>query len=163
MPLVWLAGIAAFGLFGAIAWYLAPLEPGILALQFAFTPRAFGEVVHFWTGAQLDRFRAHLPADCALLVSYGAFGYLLATRTQVFSALRRRHRLWAAWALPLAAAFDAAENALHWWLTEVPRLGVELPYLLAASCASAKWLVLVAFALALAFAVARDSAPRSGR
>jgi hypothetical protein len=150
--LVWLTGIAALGLFCGIAWYLAPLEPSILALQFAFTPRAFGEVVHFWTGAQLDRFRTHLPADFALLLSYGLFGYLLSTKTQVFIALRRRHRLWAAWALPLAAVFDAAENALHLWLTEVPRFGVHLPYLLAATCASAKWLLLIAFVLAVVFA-----------
>jgi len=68
---VWFAGVVALGLFCAIAWYLAPLQPNILALQFAFTPRAFGEVVHQWTGEPLHRFRMHLLADSALLVSHG--------------------------------------------------------------------------------------------
>ena len=154
MRLVWLTGVAALALFCAIAWYLAPLQPKILALQFAFTPRAFGEVVHQWTGEPLHRFRMHLPADYALLVSYGLFGYLLTMRTQVFGALQPQHRRWLAWALPLAAAFDAVENALHLWLTEVPRFGVTWPYSLAAMAASVKWFLLFAFTLAVVFSLA---------
>jgi hypothetical protein len=152
---VWLTGLAALGLIAGLGWYLAPLEPNILVLQFAFTPRAFGEVIHAWPAEHLARFRAHLAVDYALLLCYGAFGLLLATRTQVLAplpgAVRRRVR----WALPLAALFDAAENALQLWLTEVPRFGVPLPYLLAATCASVKWLLLLAFALAVAVALAR--------
>ena len=88
---VWLAGGAALALLCALGAYLAPLQPNILALQFAFTPRAFGEVVHQWTGEPLHRFRMHLVADYALLVSYGLFGYLLSTRTQVFLFTHHRH------------------------------------------------------------------------
>ena len=89
---VWLAGGAALALLCALGAYLAPLQPNILALQFAFTPRAFGEVVHQWTGEPLHRFRMHLVADYALLVSYGLFGYLLSTRTQVFQAFEGRRQ-----------------------------------------------------------------------
>jgi len=153
--LAWLTGLTALGLIAGLGWYLAPLEPNIVVLQFAFTPRAFGEVIHAWPAEHLARFRAHLAADYALLLSYGAFGFLLATRTQVLAALPPALRPWARWALPLAAVFDAAENALHIWLTEVPRFGVPWPYLFAASCASVKWLLLLAYALTVVVAVAR--------
>lgn len=155
MVLLYLTGIAALGLFIGIAWYLAPLKPSVIALQFAFTPKSFGEVVHFWSAELLLRFRTHLLVDYALLLSYGAFGYLLASRTRVFDALPASLRHWATWALPIAAGFDAAENALHWWLTELPRFGLHAVYLLAASCASLKWLVLLVYAFTLLFALAR--------
>lgn len=154
LPL-WITGIAALGLFAGIALYLAPLRPGVMALQLAFTAKPFGEIIHSWSAGQLHRFRAHLPADCALLLSYGAFGYLLASRTQVFQSLPPALRHWATWALPLAAVFDATENALHLWLTEVPRFGVHLPYLLAASCATLKWLLFLAYALTVVAALVR--------
>ena len=153
--LVWCTGITALVLFAGLAWYLAPLEPGVLVLQFAFSPRAFGSVVHAWSPEQLHRFRLHLPIDCALLLSYGGFGYLLATHTRFFAPRRRWYRIWVTWALPWAAVFDAGENVWHWWLTEVPRLGVQLPYPLAAGCASAKWLLLVAYAMTVVLALAR--------
>jgi len=153
---VWLTGLSAATLFAGIAWYLAPLEPNVLVLQFAFTPRSFGEVVHHWSAGQLQRFRSHLPADYLLLASYGLFGYLLATRTRLFHTLPEFLRRWAAWALPVAALFDATENALHWWLTEMPRFGMPLPYLAAASCASVKWLLLIGYALAALAAYARS-------
>jgi len=155
---VWLAGGAALALLCALGAYLAPLQPNILALQFAFTPRAFGEVVHQWTGEPLHRFRMHLVADYALLVSYGLFGYLLSTRTQVFQAFEGRRRRWAAWTLPLAAAFDAVENTFHLWLTEVLRFGIAWPYLAAALAASAKWVLLFGFGLAVVLALVRGRA-----
>lgn len=159
MLLVWLTGIASLLLFGGIAWYLAPLKPGILALQFAFTPRVFGEVIHFWSPEQLLRFRAHFVADYALLLSYGAFGWLLASRTALFDALPRPARIAATWALPLAALFDATENGLQLWLTEAPRFGVHWPYGLAASCACAKWVLLLAFAFTVLAAAAKTKSP----
>jgi hypothetical protein len=153
---VWLAGLAALGLAAAIGWYVAPLEPGVVVLQFAYTPRSFGNVIHFWSAEQLFRFRAHLGADYALLLSYGAFGYLLASRSRLFHALPPALGRWATWALPLAALFDATENALHWWLTEVPRFGVPLPYLVAAACAALKWLLLLAYAFTVALTLAKS-------
>lgn len=153
MHRVWMAGIVTLGLLCALGIYLAPLKPNILALQFAFTPRAFGEVVHLWTGEPLHRYRVHLLVDYALLASYGLFGYLLTTQTSVFDAFKARHRRWLAWTLPLAAVFDAVENSFHLWLTEVPRFGVPLPYLLAALAASAKWVLLFTFGLAVAVAL----------
>jgi hypothetical protein len=146
---VWASGSAAAALLAGLAWWLAPLEPGVLALQFAFTPRAFGAVVHQWSAADLARYRAHLPVDMLLLLAYAVFGHRLATRTALFAGHgvgRGRHRL-ARWLLPLAAAFDALENALHAWLTAAPRFGVPALYALSASASLAKWLLITGFAL----------------
>ena len=153
----WVArtGIASLVLaLGIVAW-LAPLEPGALALQFAATPRSFGAIVHVWSPADLARYRAHLPADMLLLACYGAFGRLLVTRTPLFETLPRRARCAAAALLPAAAIFDAAENALHAWLTAAPRFGVGPLYAVSAASSAAKWLLWLAFGVALVAAAAR--------
>lgn len=140
--MVWALGTAAAGLFLALAWYLAPLEPNVLALQLCFTPRAFGQIVHLWSPEQLARFRTHLLADFALLLIYAGFGYFLAARVAFAAGGRSRAR----WLLPAAATFDALENLLHLWLTAAPRLEVYWPYPLAGAAATAKWLLILAFA-----------------
>jgi len=150
---VWLSGISALVLFAGIAWQLAPLQPGILALQLAYSPRAFAEVIHAWSADDLLRYRAHLPYDGLLLACYGSFGWLLVSRTALFAAQPAALRTLAMWLLPLAAAFDAAENAFHWWLTEVPRFGIAWAYAVAAACAAGKWLLLLAFVLAVLYAL----------
>ena len=152
MRAVWFSAFVSMLLFVGIAWYLAPLNPSILTLQLAATPKSFGAVVHTWPAEHLARYRNHLPVDCLLLLAYGTLGYQLATRTSVFAALGRSARQAATWALPLAGLFDAVENALHWWLTEVPRFGVPDAYAVAAFAASAKWLLIFAFTVALSYA-----------
>jgi hypothetical protein len=153
--LVWFTGVAALLLFAGLAWYLAPLQPGVLALQLAFTPRAFAEVIHAWPPEHLLRYRSHLPVDFLLLASYGTFGYLLASRSGLFVQYPRSFRIAAAWALPLAAICDATENALHWWLTAMPRFGVVLPYFVSATSSTLKWALLFAFAIAVIHALTR--------
>jgi hypothetical protein len=152
--------LAAFALllFGALAWYLAPLEPSVLALQFQFTPKSYGYVIHAWSEADLRRYRGHFAADYVLLAAYGALGWLVAMRSASFRALPAALRRSARWWLPLAAAFDAIENALHLWLTAVPRFGVPWAYAVAASCSVAKWALLFAFALLALWALARAGA-----
>lgn len=153
MVKVWLSGISALVLFAGIAWHLAPLQPGILALQLAFSPRAFAEVIHTWSADDLLRYRAHLPYDCLLLACYGWFGWLLVSRTGLFAAQPAALRPAAMWLLPLAATFDAMENAFHWWLTEVPRFGIAWAYGVSAACAAGKWLLILAFLLAVLYAL----------
>lgn len=152
--IVWLTGGMAAALLAGTALYLAPLEPGVLTLQLAFSPRVFGQIVHLWPAEHLARYRSHFAADFALLACYGAFGWLLATRTALFASRPAVLRAWAKWALPLAATFDATENALHLWLTEAPRFGVAWAYTAAALAASLKWALLLAFAFAAACALA---------
>jgi len=161
MKLVWFFGLAAAVLFAGLSLMLAPLDPGPLTLQLAFTPRAFASVIHAWSPEQLARYRAHLPLDFALLACYGAFGYRLASRSSLFLAWRPAARAAARWCLPAAAGFDAVENVLHLWLTAMPRFDVTLPFVAAALCAAIKWLLLCAFALAVAGALAQ-SRPGAG-
>ena len=156
---VWACGLAALALFAGLALYLSPLEPSVVALQFTYTPRAFAMIVHAWPPEDLARYRAHLPVDGALLVAYGAFGYLLATRTGAFAAVGARARALAAWTMPLAAAFDAAEDVLHAWLTAAPRFGVPGAYAISVACATAKWALIAGFAAVGATALARGAAP----
>ena len=142
---LWFSGLAAALLLGALGWYLSPLKPGILALQLAFTPRAFGAVVHAWPPEHLARFRAHLPVDGLLLLAYGSWGYLFATRGRLLAGAGAALRRATTWTLPAAASFDAVEDVLHWWLTAEPRFGVPLPYALAATAATCKWLLILGF------------------
>ena len=137
-----------------LLWYLAPLRPSALSLQFAATPQAFGAIVHTWPPEHLERYRLHLLIDGALLLAYGVFGYLFATRQGLMAHWRPRLRTAVAWLLPLAAASDATENALHWWLTEVPRFGVPQVYSAAFAAVALKWALCMAFVLAVVAAAA---------
>jgi hypothetical protein len=145
----------------AIGWWLAPLDPGALALQMGFTGRAFGRVVHAWTIDELARYRAHLAPDTALLLAYGAWGRLLATRCRCFAVLSPGWRRAARWWMPAAAVCDAVENGLHAWLTAVPRLGVTLPYAATALASAMKWLLLLSFALLVSVLSWRAAADRA--
>ncbi len=138
--------VACALLFVGLGVFLAPLHPSVVALQFTFTPEAFAAVLQTWGPEGVVRFRQHLMLDGLLLLSYGAAGYLAAGRTQLFAPLTNRVPL-AFWALllPIAAAFDAGENLLHWWLTGARAITgtatlPSLTYLAAGVCASIKWL-----------------------
>lgn len=153
-PVRFLGG-AAIVLFAAIAFHLAPLEPGALQLQFAFTPRAFGTVIHLWSAEDLARYRAHLPWDFLLLVLYAGFGWLFVRRAPLFAGHAPAARAVVAWLLPAAALSDAIENVFHLWLTAAPRFGMAPIYALSALSAAAKWALLFAFAIAVLHALAR--------
>jgi hypothetical protein len=154
-PLYLLA--AAIVLLEAIILALVlPLQPGGFALQFIATPRGFGEIIHVWSPEQLARYRSHLPVDGLLLLAYGSFGWLCVQRVSFYQRLRPWVRRCGAALLPLAAAFDAVENSLHWWLTEVPRFGLPGVYLASASCAALKWLLVLGFAAFSLWALARQ-------
>jgi hypothetical protein len=152
---VWASGGLALALLLGLGGYLWPLQPGVLALQLAFTPQAFGEVVHAWPPAHLQRYRQHLWVDFGLLAAYASFGWLLASRTRLFAVLGQSWRRVARAALPLAALCDAAENTLHLWLTDQPRFGLAAVYALSASAALAKWLLLIGFAILVVVALTR--------
>ena len=155
MLVLWLTGLSALALLAGLAWFLAPLQPGVVALQLAFTPRSFGRIVHGWPPEHLQRYLAHLPVDGVLLLSYGLFGYLLATRTALFAHSPGPVQRAARWLLLLAALFDAVENLFHAWLASAPRFGVPWAYALSATSASLKWLLLLAFAALVVQALAR--------
>ena len=109
-------GIAALLLFIGLAVYLLPLQPNIVALQFAFNAEAFRAILGQWGPEGVALFRSHLPVDVVLLVAYGTFGYLLTTRTTVFASYTSLVRLRISVLMPVAAVADAMEDMLHWYL-----------------------------------------------
>ncbi|HRP74108.1 MAG TPA: hypothetical protein PK725_07215 [Rhodocyclaceae bacterium] len=152
---VWLLGLATLVLTASLIRYLAPLGTDVVALQLAFHPPNFGHIVHSWSPDELHRYRQHLPFAFALALSYGTFGYLLATRTPFFTRLRLGWRRFAKWSLPLAAISDAGANALHLWLTAAPRFGLPTVYATSAGLSLFKWGMLIGFALATIHALAK--------
>ena len=154
MRAVYLSGLLVVA-FGAVTfWMVSGLQPGVTVLQFAWTPRGFGEIVHVWSPEDLARYRLHLPVDSLLLLAYGSFGWLLATRTALFAALPGHARVAARFVLPLAAVCDAVENVLHAWLTEMPRFGADIIYHLSTLCAALKWSLILGFGVLLMWAIA---------
>ncbi|WP_138515646.1 hypothetical protein [Rhodoferax bucti] len=156
LKLVAVVGVLCFC---GLTVYLAPLQPSVVALQFTFTPDAFARVLQSWGPEGVQLFRRHLPIDGLLLLSYGAVGYLAVVRTCFFGPLTIRLPVRGlALLLPVAAAFDAAENLLHWTLTGADA-GVTPAstgwYLAAGLCASLKWAGIAAFAFAAVIAWVR--------
>lgn len=155
MGRIWIPVAAVAALLLVELALLWPLDPSFMRLQLAFTPRAFGQVVHAWGDAGLRTYRDHLPLDWVLLACYAGIGPYIVARAGCLATVSAGWRRAAFWLLPLAATFDAGENLLHAWLTELPRLGVTLPYLLAGTCSMLKFGLIGAFVALLAWARVR--------
>ncbi len=124
---------------------LAPLEPGILAIQFAFTPQAYWRVMDLWGSSGVALYRAHFAFDNFHPLIYGAFGYLLITGTTLFEGQRLRRV--AMLVLPLAGLFDLVENAAQLFLLAQP-LGIDSTVIpLSATCSAVKWALVVFYVL----------------
>jgi hypothetical protein len=149
MNLLWLIGLLDVLLFTGMTVLLAPLKPGILALQCSFTRASFQAVLAAWGEAGLRRYRAHLPVDCVFLLGYAAFGHLWAGQ----AALPAWAVAWAPWVLTAAAGCDALENLVH---LRLARAGVSAApgwYAFTGTCSVLKWALVFVFAgLALAAA-----------
>ena len=155
-PLPWILGITSLLLLAAVMVYLSPLQPNVLALQFTFTPQSFQAVLDAWQPEGVFRYRVHLPVDYGLLVCYGAFGYVLATRTLVFAASSPLARAWGRWLMPLAALSDAVENALHGYLTSHGGVQPAPVFYAAAGCSSVlKWALLALFLVSVVMALVK--------
>lgn len=149
MALVWLLGAAAAVWLLALSVWLAPLSPGLVSLQLTFSADAFQRVLLSWSADDLARVRWHFVADTVLLALYACFGFLWARRSPAAQVLRRRWRLAAMLALPLAALADLTENLLHQHLLDLPAgaTAAAVVYLAAGLAASLKWALCLVFAL----------------
>jgi hypothetical protein len=143
--LLWLSGALALGLFGAMAVHSAPLSPGIPALQLTFNEADFKAILAQWGPEGIALFRSHFRIDFPVLVSYGAFGYLLVRYGCLFRQLDWATRSISSWTMPGAAGLDAIENLLHLWL--ISESGTHAPalYLIAGLVATGKWLLIANF------------------
>ena len=66
---IWTTGVAALLLFVGLAIYLLPLQPNIIALQFAFNADTFRAILAQWQPEGIALFRSHLPVDAVLMVA----------------------------------------------------------------------------------------------
>lgn len=149
MRTVTVLGLATLALFLAIAVYLLPLEPTVVALQFTFSGPSFSGITANWHANGVSRFRSHFPADFALLALYGTFGALFARRWPKDRFDRSTVRFALRWSLPLAALADATENLLHLRLTSGEPVLWQILYPLAGISASIKWLCFAAFVVSI--------------
>ena len=139
MRWIWCWGGLSLLLLAGLGVYLRPLQPSVVALQLTFDPAAFRAVLAAWQPEGVARFRNHLVPDYALLLCYGAFGYGLVRHTALFAAMSPLTRRLLAGSLPLAAASDALENALHAYLTSGVQQAAPVLYRMAGISASTKF------------------------
>jgi hypothetical protein len=145
-------------LFVAMALYTSPLDPGIPAIQFTFTEAGFRSVLNAWRPADVARFRAHFAIDFPFLVCYGALGFLLTKRTGLFQSVKQRTKSLLAISMPVAAAADAIENALHLYFLYSTAPVAQALYFAAGVAASVKWLLIVTFVCCSVYALRRNAA-----
>lgn len=153
MRSVALWGLVSLALLIGLGAYLAPLQPNLVALQLTFTPEAFNAVLAAWQPAGVTLYRSHLPVDGLLLLSYGVWGYLLGSTSQLFSHASDASRRMVSLLTPLAALADSGENLLHWLLTGPQAHFAPWVYTLSGVCASLKWTGFVALGGAVVWAV----------
>lgn len=138
-----------------LAVIVAPLHPNILALQLAFTSKAFWHIIELWGVSGLALYRAHFQFDNVHPFIYGAFGFLLVSRTPLFAGARSLVYRAMLLMLPVAGLFDLVENAAHIYLLSQPRgfNSIIIPF--SATCSLIKWVLAALFAAAVAIQVVR--------
>ena len=154
-----LLGFAALAVFIAISMHLAPLEPGILWLQFAFTAPSFQGVLQQWQAQGIALYRAHFPADFLLLGLYGTLGFTFGRQRAAALGTQRTAAWLLVWSLPIAALADAGENTLHLLLTDGRPAADPALYALAGLAATVKWIAVLAFGAATLGTRRRGSPP----
>ena len=151
MRTIYSLAIACLVLFVATIICTFPLTPSIPAIQLTFSESAFRAVLDAWQAPGVERFKLHLAIDFPFLLCYGMLGFLVARRTRLLRAFRRRARTLLAFSLPLAVLADGAENLfhLHFVFGSGP-LG-ETQYVVAGLAAALKWALIATFFCASAY------------
>jgi hypothetical protein len=147
--LLWLSGIAALVIIGFTMAKVATLRPMVMALQFSYTADAFRQVLAQWQEPGIAIYRSHFTFDYAFMSCYGLFGYLLARQTTAFDGLRSRWAARAAWAMPIAAVCDGAEDLMHFLLLSSPDRITAATVGISATFTTVKWLHVLVFAAML--------------
>jgi len=147
-----LVGVFTTLLFGVMAIHAAPLVPSIPAIQFSFSEASFRAVLAQWQPDGVARFTWHFAIDFPFLVSYGYFGFRLGQHESFHLKRSTLLKSLLSWTLPLAAVMDAAENLLHLALVHAAMAIPAALYFVAGVVATSKWVLIVAFVLAIVFA-----------
>lgn len=159
MKWVWFFGLSSLALLLGLGFYLAPLQPPLVALQFSFSQQALEATTALWGPQGVVLFRSHLYPDFGLMVCYALYGVCTVRFTRLF---RMRHvpPLVGYSLMPLAAIADATENCLHLALT-APGASLPEAWYLAAGLAACAKFGLIALFLGIALARAASLARRT--
>jgi hypothetical protein len=157
---VWLAAAAFVANQAKLVSIVSPLQPNILALQLSFTAEAFWHVIDLWEPAGVAIYGSHFVYDNFHPFIYATFGYLLVSRTALFSDLGATARRFFLLSLPVAGIFDLLENAAHLYLLAQPPGSGTLIVPLSGTCSAIKWTLAVAFAIAIVVQSLRRLAAR---
>ena len=152
-PLLW--GLTALVVLSQawLLWQLLPLKPSVVALQLAFAPGRFWQVLAGWGPDGLVRFRAHFVFDHPHTLLYAGWGALVVWQSGLCAALSARSRWWLAAALPLAAVADLVENGCHLWLIGHEPGAVDALVPVASTFSALKWALVVVFFVVMAWRV----------
>lgn len=146
MKAVWFFGLSSLALLLGLGFYLAPLQPSLLALQFTYSQQAFEFVTAQWGSQGVALFRSHLYPDFALMACYALYGVATVRCTRLFQMRFVPPIFWYA-IMPLAALADMLENCLHLAITAPQAQPAAWWYLAAGVCVTVKFALILFFML----------------
>ena len=133
---------------GNMARIIGPLDPSFFAMQYAFTPARFNEILAAWGPEGIARYRSHFAYDLVHPLIFGALGWVAVKTSPVFGGLSETSERLLRWLLPIAAGFDYVENTCQLKLLSWPRGTAEWLVPMSATCASIKWCLAGIFVIA---------------
>jgi hypothetical protein len=130
---------------GNLALIIGPLSPSFFAMQFAFTPERYVEILQAWGPDGIARYRSHFAYDLLHPLLFGAFGWVSVRTSPLFEGMSTFQERFFRWHLPLAAAFDYIENSCQLRLLSVPSGTENWLIPVSATCATIKWTLAALF------------------
>ena len=138
---------------GNMARIIGPLDPSFLAMQFAFTPTRFDEILAAWGPEGVARYRSHFVYDLVHPLIFGALGWMAVKTSPVFDGLSAAKERLFRWMLPVAAGLDYIENTCQLKLLSWPLGTADWLVPVSATCASIKWALAVSFTIVFGYRV----------
>ncbi len=134
---------------GNLALILDPLSPSFFAMQFAFTPERYAEILQAWGPTGIERYQSHFAFDLLHPLLFGALGWIAVRTSPIFEGLTASRERIVRWLLPLAAGFDYIENSCQLKLLSVPLGKLDWLIPVSATCATIKWALAAVFVICL--------------
>ncbi len=124
-----------------LIWMVISLKPSLLALQLAFTPDRFWQILQAWGPQGVELFRWHFVFDMVHPLIYGSFGFIAASKSPWFLNQGLSGQRLFKWMLPTAALLDYCENLSHLQLLSMAVGSGAGLVLFASVCSAIKWLL----------------------
>lgn len=132
---------------GNLARIIGPLDPSFMAMQFAFSPTRYAEILAAWGPVGIERYRSHFVFDLMHPLIFAALGWIAVRTSPVFEGLSPRRERILSWLLPVAAGLDYIENTCQLKRLSAPPGTGEWLIPTSAACATIKWTLAAMFTL----------------